>query len=125
MRRCAFDGGGDEGRELPAVWQHLRNVYPIDVPLSRAFLAGVYPIDMHLIGVHLMGVHLMGISILGAGICRCDFMGVQLLGRNCSPAEMAVELAALILRTQKIRRPWLMKRLCGDRNHCLFSPILG
>ena len=32
---------------------HLRNVYPVGVPLSRAFLSGVYPIDMHLLGVHL------------------------------------------------------------------------
>ena len=30
-------------------------MYPIDVLLSRAFLADVYPIDMHLIDVHPTG----------------------------------------------------------------------
>ena len=32
---------------------HLRNAYLIDISLSRAFLAGVYPVDVHLIGVLL------------------------------------------------------------------------
>jgi hypothetical protein len=43
---------------------HLRNVHLIDVPLSRAFLAGVYPINMNLIDVHLLqGVHLLKVYI--------------------------------------------------------------
>jgi hypothetical protein len=46
------------------IGMHLRNVYPIDVPLSRAFLAGVYPINMHLIDVHLIDVHLMGVHLI-------------------------------------------------------------
>ena len=32
-------------------------VYTIDVPLSRASLAGMYPTGMHLISVHLIDVH--------------------------------------------------------------------
>ena len=41
-------------------------VYTIDVPLSRASLAGMYPTGMHLISVHLIYVHFIGVHLLGA-----------------------------------------------------------
>jgi hypothetical protein len=54
IRKLAAKGAGvkavdKDGRTV----FHLRNAYLIDISLSRAFLAGVYPVGVHLIGVLL------------------------------------------------------------------------
>ena len=60
---------------------------------------------MYLTGIHLMGVHSIGVNLASRYLKvvhllrtshRWASYDVQLSGRNCSPAEIAVKLAALI-----------------------------
>jgi hypothetical protein len=62
----------------------------------------VYPMGVHLIRGHLMGIHLIGVYLVsgcpvGVYLRGVQLSGVQLSGRNCYPAEIAAEIAALIL----------------------------
>jgi hypothetical protein len=52
---------------------------------------------VHLLGLHLLGVHLMGVYLVGRCHLGVYLRGMQLSGRNCCPAEIAAEVAALIL----------------------------
>jgi hypothetical protein len=56
----------------------------------------VYPIGVYPKGVHLMGMHLMGVY-LGRVSCRRVSYGRAALGPKLLQAEIAAEVAALIL----------------------------
>ena len=52
-------------------------MYPIDVPLSRAFLASMHPINMHFTDVHLLGVHLAGVRLMGVYLRAFQIWGFR------------------------------------------------
>jgi hypothetical protein len=91
------------------------SVYPIGVHLIGMYLTGVYFLGVHVIGGHLMGVYLLGLHLLGVDLMGVYLVGgcplgvylrgVQLSGRNCCPAEIAAEVAALILPAEQVIVP--------------------
>ena len=59
---CSSSEGGSKG---------LRDVYIIDVPLSRNSLAAMYPTGVHPVSMHLIGVHVMGVPLIGVSLMMC------------------------------------------------------
>jgi hypothetical protein len=79
---------------------HSIGVYPVGVDLTGMYLKGVHLLGVHLIGGHLIGGHLMGVyltdtpTLLVRILYACILCGC---GSRAAPAEIATEIAALII----------------------------
>jgi serine/threonine protein kinase len=78
----------------------LRNVYPIDLPLSQALLASVYLIGMHLIAMHpFTGVYFTGVCLLCVHL-RASRFGLGYISPNPPTPNHPASLQASVLEAQ-------------------------